>query len=102
VKPFGVKKNWLLVQCVGTKANRDAVGARVYVYAGAHRLSGEIQTGSGYISQNDSRLHFGLADSGSYDRIEVQWPGGAREVFSGGRSNQIVKLTEGTGTRAPR
>jgi len=102
LKNFGSKKNWLLVQCRGTRANRDAVGARVYVYAGNRRLSGEVQTGSGYISQNDPRLHFGLGESVAIDRIEVQWPGGAREVFPGGAANQIMTLTEGAGKAASR
>ena len=38
-----------------------------------------MQGGSGYLSQNDPRLHFGLGDQTSYDRVEVQWPGGGRE-----------------------
>jgi ASPIC and UnbV len=43
-------------------------------------------------------VHVGLADDASYQRIEVQWPGGQREVFPGGKANQIVILTEGTGS----
>jgi enediyne biosynthesis protein E4 len=97
LKNFGPKKHWLLVQCIGTRANRDAIGARVSVAVGGRRISGEVQSGSGFISQSDSRLHFGLGDSATYDRIEVVWPGGAKEVFSGGKSNQIVTLTQGTG-----
>jgi len=100
LKNYGPKQNWLLVQCEGVKANRDAVGARVYVYAGGRRLSGEIQTGASYISQHDPRAHFGLAGNTTYDRIEVQWPGGAREVFPGGVANRIVKLKQGEGTVA--
>jgi len=99
LKNFGKKKNWILVQCVGTTSSRDAVGARVQVFAAGRRLSGEVQSGSGFISQSDSRLHFGLGDSASYDRIEVRWPGGAKETFPGGKANQIVKLTQGSGTR---
>ena len=98
LKNFGTKKNWLMVRCVGTKSNRDAVGARVYVYAGVRRLSGEIQTGASFLSQNDPRVHIGLGDDLSYQRIEVQWPGGQREVFPGGKANQIVVLTEGKGS----
>jgi hypothetical protein len=97
LKNFGPKKNWLLVQCVGTTANRDAIGARVSVGVGGRRVSGEVQSGSGFISQSDSRLHFGLGNSATYDRIDVVWPGGAKEVFSGGKSNEIVKLRQGTG-----
>jgi len=61
-------------------------------------MSGEIQTGASFLSQNDPRVHVGLADETSYQRIEVQWPGGQREVFPGGKANQIVVLTEGTGS----
>ena len=100
LKNFGTKKNWLMVRCVGTKCNRGAVGARVYVYAGNRRLSGEIQTGASFLSQNDPRVHVGLGDDTSYQRIEVQWPGGQREAFPGGKANQIVVLTQGTGTPA--
>jgi hypothetical protein len=97
LRNYGTKKNWLLVHPVGVTCNRDAVGARVYVYVGDRRLSGEIQTGSSFLSQNDARIHVGLADGTSYQRIEVQWPGGAREVFPGGKANQIVVLKQGTG-----
>jgi hypothetical protein len=100
LKNFGPKQNWLMVRCVGTKSNRDAVGARIYVYVGDRRLSGEIQTGASFLSQNDPRVHVGLGDDLSYQRIEVQWPGGPREVFPGGKANQIVVLTEGKGSPA--
>jgi enediyne biosynthesis protein E4 len=97
LKNYGSRKNWLLVQPVGVECNRDAIGARVYVHAGGRRLSGEVQTGTSYLSQNDPRLHFGLADSTAYDRIEVAWPGGRREQFPGGRTNRIITLKQGTG-----
>jgi len=99
LKNFGGKKNWLLVQCQGVKCNRDAVGARAYVFIGDRRLSGEVQTGSSFLSQNDSRLHFGLGDDTTYKRIEVQWPGGEREVFEGGAGNRIVTLKQGGGVK---
>ena len=64
-------------------------------------MSGEVQTGSSFISQNDARLHFGLAASETYDRIEVQWPGGTREQFPGGKADRVVTLTQGAGSRVP-
>ena len=94
-------KSWLLARLVGTKCNRDAVGARAYVYVRGRRLSGEVQTGTSYISQNDPRLHFGLGDDQAYDRIEVQWPGGVRETFPGGKANRIIELKQGAGTAKP-
>jgi hypothetical protein len=98
LKNFGPAKSWLLLRLVGTKCNRDAVGARAYVYVHGRRLSGEVQTGSSYISQNDPRLHFGLGDDEAYDRIEVQWPGGQRETFPGGKADRIVELKQGGGS----
>jgi hypothetical protein len=101
LKNFGARKGWLLVRLRGTKCNRDAVGARVVVSVGGRRVSGEVQTGSSYVSQNDPRLHFGLGDDARYDRIEVAWPGGNREVFPAGAADRIVVLEQGTGTPAP-
>jgi hypothetical protein len=100
LKNYGTKKNWLLIRCVGVTANRDAIGARVYIYVGKRRISGEIQTGSSFLSQNDPRVHIGLADDTSYEHIEVQWPGGQREAFPGGKANQIITVKQGTGTVA--
>jgi hypothetical protein len=48
-------------------------------------------------SQNDPRLHFGLGKDKAYERIEVQWPGGRREVFKGGPANQSIVLKQGMG-----
>lgn len=98
LKNYGTHGNWLLVNCAGTRCNRDAIGARVFVYVNGRCISGEIQSGASFLSQNDSRLHFGLAHARRYDRIEVLWPGGMRERFGGGDANRIVALKEGSGT----
>jgi hypothetical protein len=98
LKNHGPKQSWLQVRCTGTQCSRDAVGARVYVYSGKRRLSGEVQTGTSFLSQNDPRLHFGLGGAARYDRIEVQWPGGKREVFPGGKANTLVTLKQGAGS----
>jgi hypothetical protein len=97
LKNFGPKQNWLMVECAGTKCNRDAVGARVTVHAGGKRISGEVQTGSSYLSQNDHRLHFGLGESARFDKIVVDWPGGESETFPGGEANRILKVGQGSG-----
>jgi hypothetical protein len=103
LKNAGPRQHWLLVRLVGATStvNRDAIGARAEIQIGPRRLSGEVQTGTSFISQNDARLHFGLAASQTYDRIQVQWPGGAREVFPGGAANRVVTLTQGAGSRVP-
>lgn len=102
LKNYGPTKSWLLVRCIGVKCNRDAIGTRAYVYSGGRRLSGEVQSGTSFLSQNDPRLHFGLGSETRYDRIDVQWPGGDREMFPGGRANRIVVLNQGGGAPAVR
>lgn len=97
LKNFAARKNWLMVKCIGTTMNRDAIGARVWVVAGGRRLSAEVQGGASYLSQNDDRVHFGLGDATRYERLEVQWLGGARELFPGGDVNRFVTLKQGTG-----
>ena len=84
----------------GAKTSRDALGARVYVYVGDRRLSGEVQSGTSFVSQNDARLHFGLGGDTRYARVEVQWPGGEREVFPGGEGNRVVVVEQGKGKAA--
>ena len=56
--------HWVEIKLVGTKSNRDGIGARVEVHAGGRRWTAEHVAGSGYLSQNDARLHFGLASKG--------------------------------------
>jgi hypothetical protein len=97
LKNKGKRQHWLLVSLVGVQSNRDAIGARVVVHAGPRRVSGEVQSGSSYISQNDARVHLGLAGNDSYDGIDVIWPGGARERFPGGKADRVVTLTQGSG-----
>jgi hypothetical protein len=60
-------------------------------------MSGEVQGGASFLSQNDARVHVGLGDDTRYERIDVRWPSGTWERFPGGPANQIVTLTEGTG-----
>jgi hypothetical protein len=99
MKNFGSRKNWLLVQCVGTTSGIDPFGARVRVHVGNRALSGEVQAASSYLSQSDPRVHFGLASDATYQRIEVRWPDGVRETFPGGKANQLVVLKQGGGSR---
>jgi enediyne biosynthesis protein E4 len=102
LKNFGPRKNWLLVECVGPKDNRDALGARVYLTVADRRLSGEVQSGTSFVSQNDTRLHFGLGAEARYAAIEVQWPSGERERFPGGEGNRVIVVAQGKGTPAAR
>ena len=93
----GARRNWLAVELVGTKSNRDAAGARVTI-----RLQGKLQMrelvlGDGYGSQNTLRQYFGLGDATTVDEMTVRWPrSGATQTFRNVAANRIVEITEGT------
>jgi len=93
----GNKNHWLLVKCQGTRSNRSAIGARVKVITGRHSQMDEVMSGSGYYSQNELRLHFGLGEALKADLVEVTWPSGLKESFPDVEANQLISLTEGKG-----
>jgi len=91
------KNNWLNIKCIGTKSNRTAIGARVRVVVGKHAQINEVMSGSGFMSQNDLRLHFGLGKAPRADLVEVKWPLGLQETFKNIEANQLLVLQEGKG-----
>ena len=99
LKNYGEKENWILIRTVGTQSNRDGIGARVTLFTGKHRQMDEVRSGGSFISQNDLRLHFGLGEATTVDRIEVSWPSGRKEFFSNLKANQMVVLEEGKGMK---
>jgi len=92
---FGDHGNWILLKLVGTKSNRDAIGARVKLVAEGHEQLQEVRSGGSYISQSDFRLHFGLGHASKVDSIEVRWPSGTVQTFTGVAVNQVLRLEEG-------
>ncbi len=93
----GGSNNWLLVKCVGTRSNRSAIGSRVRVTAGGRSWIDEVLSGSGYYSQNDLRLHFGLGAATKVDLVEVSWPSGAKQSLKDVKANQILRIEERRG-----
>jgi hypothetical protein len=86
--------NWLKVQLAGTKSNRDGIGATVEVTVSGLKQRSERVAGSGYLSQDDWRLHFGLGTATKADRITVNWPSGKRQTLENVRANQVVTIRE--------
>ncbi|MEO8659907.1 MAG: CRTAC1 family protein [Bryobacteraceae bacterium] len=90
--------HYLNLQLVGTKSNRDAMGARVKVTAGGITQMREIAGGGSYLSQSDLRAHVGLKSNKTADVVEVWWPSGAHQLFQSVEANHFYTITEG---RAP-
>ena len=68
--------HWIAFKTVGTKSNRDGIGARITVKAAKRTLVDEVRSGSSYYSNNDMRVHFGLGAATKMDSVEIRWPSG--------------------------
>jgi hypothetical protein len=90
-------RNWVSFELAGSKSNRMAIGARIKLTAGNMTQTEEVHSGGSYLSQNDTRLHFGLGSATKIDRVEVRWPSGAVETLSDLPANQFYSLLEGSG-----
>ncbi len=85
---------WLGVKLIGTHCNRDAIGARVTVAANGLTQIREVKSGSGYLSQNDLRSHFGLGNATSVDTLTVRWTCGKIQTFQDIETNQVFVISE--------
>jgi hypothetical protein len=90
--------HWVAIKTVGTKSNRDGIGARIRVHAGTRTWVDEVRSGSSYDSNSDMRVHFGLGSAAKIDWVEIRWPSGLTERFDGLTVDKIHTLKEGTGT----
>lgn len=96
----GNANDMLRIKLIGTRSNRDAIGAKVTVTApGVARLTQMVKSGSSYLSQSELPLTFGLGKpvEGRVVTLEVVWPGGHKEVLPGVKANQFVTVREGKG-----
>ncbi len=90
----GNRRNWVMIHLIGTTSNRDGIGARVRLTADGKTQTRLRVSTSGYLSQGDHRLHFGLGDADQIDRIEIRWPSGTLQTLEGVRANQLITVTE--------
>jgi hypothetical protein len=93
--------HWLGLRLIGTRSNRDGIGARVTLRSAKRIWVDEVRSGSSYNSSSDLRLHFGLGAETHLTAIDVRWPNGERESFPASGVDRIVSLTEGQGHALP-
>jgi hypothetical protein len=95
----GAKNHWLGLKLVGTKSNRDAVGARITYQAGdltRHRMK---VGGGGFMSSHDPRVVLGIGPRTKIDWLEVKWPQpGGTERFTNLPLDRYITIVEGAGT----
>ena len=84
----------------GTRANRDAVGARVTGLVGGQRVSRMVRTGSSYLSQSELVVTVGLGSNAAFDDVVVEWPGQPPERLGRLGAGVLYEVTEGRGVTA--
>ena len=92
----------LRLKLVGTKSNRDGIGAVVRVTAGGDWQSQMLRSGSSYLSASELVLTYGLAQHDHADSIEIRWPSGQIEKLANVGAGQTITVTEGKGLTSSR
>lgn len=91
----GTANNYLKLKLVGTKSNRDAIGARVIVHlSDKNKEWQQVKSGMSYCSQSELPLTFGLGKIRSVPKIEIFWPSGKTQVLQNVSSNKILTIRE--------
>ena len=86
--------HWIAIKLKGTKSNRDGIGAKVEVIAAGKRQTAERVAGSGYMSQNDERLHFGLGAASAVEKLIVHWPSGREQTLENLTVDRVLTVEE--------
>jgi enediyne biosynthesis protein E4 len=88
--------NWVELKLIGTKSNRDGVGARVQLQVGGLTLIRELDGGNGYAGESSRRIHFGIGSATKIDRMQIHWPSGRIEQVDV-PINRLSYVEEGRG-----
>ena len=91
--------NWIELRLVGTKSNRDAIGARIALRAGGKSWIREVNGGNGYAGQSTKTVHFGLGALDRIDSVEIRWPSGLKQTVTV-TVGRISTIEEGKGVLA--
>jgi len=91
----GNRNHWLRVALVGTKSNRDGIGATVTVVSGGTTQQRLVKTGSSYLSQSELPVTVGLGKAKQADEVVIRWPSGTVDRFTAVAVNQQLIVKEG-------
>ncbi|MCW5978903.1 MAG: CRTAC1 family protein [Bryobacteraceae bacterium] len=91
----GNGNHWLLIDTVGTKSNRDGIGAKIrIVLPDGTEQHGIVTTTGSYCSANDKRVHFGLGAASTVKLVEITWPSRIVQRLENVKADQILKVRE--------
>jgi hypothetical protein len=86
--------HWLELKLIGTRSNRDAVGARVTLRSNGMLQTREVHAGSGYQSGSSLIQHFGLGPATTVDEIRIRWPSGSESTLADVTADQLLVVRE--------
>ena len=86
--------HWIALKLIGSKSNRDAIGARVTVRSGGVTQVNRVTTSTGYACSSDLIVHFGLGRSPRVDSIEIEWPSGLRQALENVPAGSYISVRE--------
>jgi len=86
--------HWLILNLVGHKSNRDAIGALVKIQTLKGAQFATVTTASSYLSSSDKRVHFGLGPESSVQSLEIRWPSGIMQQLKNVKGDQILRVDE--------
>jgi len=82
---------------VGTKSNRDAIGATVHLFANGQQQTRMVRSGSSYLSQSELPVTFGMGKTEQVEKVVVDWPSSRTEEYCKLGSGKTFQVIEGKG-----
>ena len=86
--------HWLRLKLVGTKSNRDAIGAWIKVRVNGHILSRQVMSTRSYLSQSELPVTIGLGNADQVESVEINWPSGVKQKVNSPAMNRLTVITE--------
>jgi len=91
----GNQNRWIKVKLIGTKSNRNGIGARITVKSKSGAQTRTVKSGASYCSQSELSAIFGVGNAPQIDVIEVRWPSGTVDRLVNVKPNQVIVVEEG-------
>lgn len=88
------RNHWLLVKTIGTKSNRDGIGAKLRLVTAKGVQYNYVTTAVGLSSSSDGRVHFGLGEQTTVEELQISWPSGANQTLTNIKADQILTVRE--------
>jgi hypothetical protein len=86
--------HWITLRLEGVRCNRDGFGSQVRVIAGGKTQYAEARCPTSYVSQHDTRLHFGLGPNRTVERIEIRWPNGQSQSLANIPADRVTNIRQ--------